>query len=42
MPLEVEMGKILVVSKNILSKLGNLEKTKFLLKGKSEELSALK
>jgi len=42
MPLEVETGKILVISMNILSKLGNLEKSKFLLKGKSEEFLALK
>lgn len=42
MPLEVETGKILVISENILRELGNLKKTRFLLKGKSEEFSAVK
>lgn len=33
MPLEVETGKMLGISKNILSKLGNLEKIKVPFQG---------
>lgn len=42
MPLEVEAGKILGISRNILSKLGNLEKKKVPFEGQIRGILSIK